>query len=55
MTKAPKRPRDTNQLAKLVVDILTGEGWQLRSLSRDVLCSPDSLVDLFGELIGGLG
>jgi hypothetical protein len=25
MTKAPKRPRDTNQLAKLMVDILTGE------------------------------
>lgn len=25
MTK-PKRPRDTNQLAKLIVDIATGEG-----------------------------
>jgi len=25
MTKTPKRPRDTNQLAKLMVDILTGE------------------------------
>jgi len=25
MTKHPKRPRDTNQLAKLMVDILTGE------------------------------
>jgi hypothetical protein len=25
MAKHPKRPRDTNQLAKLMVDILTGE------------------------------
>src|SRR5271166_6145173 len=25
MTKMPKRPRDTNQLAKLMVDILTGQ------------------------------
>jgi hypothetical protein len=25
MTKTPKRPRDTNQLAKLMVDILSGE------------------------------
>lgn len=24
MTRAPKRPRDTNQLAKMVVDIATG-------------------------------
>jgi hypothetical protein len=25
MAKHPKRPRDTNQLAKLMVDILTGQ------------------------------
>lgn len=25
MTKPPKRPRDTNQLGKLMVDILTGQ------------------------------
>lgn len=25
MTKKPKRPRDTNQLAKLIVDIATGD------------------------------
>ncbi len=25
MTRRPNRPRDTNQLAKLMVDILTGE------------------------------
>ena len=25
MTKAPKRPRDPNQLAKMMVDIATGE------------------------------
>jgi hypothetical protein len=24
-TKAPKRPRDTNQLAKFIVDVATGE------------------------------
>jgi len=26
MTKPPKRPRDPNQLAKMIVDIATGEG-----------------------------
>jgi hypothetical protein len=25
MTKRPKRPRDTNQLAKLIVDIASGQ------------------------------
>ena len=25
MAKTPKRPRDTNQLAKLIVDIASGE------------------------------
>jgi hypothetical protein len=25
MSKNPKRPRDTNQLAKLIVDVATGE------------------------------
>jgi hypothetical protein len=25
MTKQPKRPRDTNQLAKFIVDVATGE------------------------------
>jgi hypothetical protein len=25
MTKTPKRPRDTNQLAKFIVDLATGE------------------------------
>jgi hypothetical protein len=25
MTKPPKRPRDTNQLAKFIVDLATGE------------------------------
>lgn len=25
MAKAPKRPRDTNQLAKFIVDLATGE------------------------------
>lgn len=26
MSKTPKRPRDPNQLAKLMIDIATGEG-----------------------------
>jgi hypothetical protein len=25
MPKPPKRPRDTNQLAKLIIDLVTGE------------------------------
>jgi len=28
MAKTPKRPRDPNQLAKMIVDIATGEGDQ---------------------------
>jgi hypothetical protein len=30
MTK-PKRPRDPNQLAKLIVGIATGEAWRRRT------------------------
>lgn len=29
MTKTPKRPRDPNQLAKLITDIATGEASEL--------------------------
>jgi hypothetical protein len=36
MTRTPKRPRDTNQLAKMVVDMATGqkEAREARRLSR---------------------
>jgi hypothetical protein len=30
MTRAPKRPRDPNQLAKLIVDLATGEATEDR-------------------------
>ncbi|GAB1408165.1 hypothetical protein MASR1M8_20840 [Thermomonas brevis] len=31
MTKNPKRPRDTNQLAKLIADIATGEATETKT------------------------
>jgi hypothetical protein len=31
MTNTPKRPRDTNQLAKLIADIATGEADDLKT------------------------
>lgn len=31
MSKTPKRPRDPNQLAKLIVDLATGEASEERS------------------------
>jgi hypothetical protein len=33
MAKTPKRPRDPNQLAKMIVDIAT-EGWEITALTR---------------------
>ena len=35
MTKTPKRPRDPNQLAKLVVDLATGEAVEVTSPKKD--------------------
>lgn len=32
--KAPKRPRDANQLAKLVIDIATGENEQVEQTAN---------------------
>lgn len=32
----PKRPRDPNQLAKLVVDIATGEAEEIQEPTKDV-------------------
>ena len=30
MTKAPKRPRDANQLARMIVDLATGEATETK-------------------------
>lgn len=35
MTKPPKRPRDTNQLAKFIVDVATGETETLPGTPRE--------------------
>ncbi len=35
MAKKPKRPRDPNQLAKLIVDISTGEEENTRPTEKD--------------------
>ena len=35
MSKAPKRPRDANQLAKLIVDLATGEAEDKPASTRD--------------------
>ena len=34
MTDGPKRPRDANQLAKLIVDLATGEASEKAPLNR---------------------
>ena len=44
MTDRPKRPRDTNQLAKLIVDLATGE---------NVEHEPDTSGQRKGGLKGG--
>jgi hypothetical protein len=45
-TKPPKRPRDPNQLAKLVIDIATGE-------AQDTPDSDDGPMSILGRA-GGL-
>jgi len=35
MNKPPKRPRDPNQLAKLIIDIATGEGDQVERTANE--------------------
>jgi hypothetical protein len=35
MTDRPKRPRDTNQLAKLIVDLAAGEASEVPDASAD--------------------
>ena len=46
MTKHPKRPRDPNQLGKLIVDLSTGE-------ASDTVPLPDTAATEFAR-IGGL-
>jgi hypothetical protein len=36
MTKTPKRPRDTNELAKLIVDLATGDATEQESVESDM-------------------
>lgn len=48
MAKKPKRPRDTNQLAKLIVDIATGE-----SSDNVPASSPMAELGRSGGLAGG--
>jgi hypothetical protein len=47
--KPPKRPRDPNQLAKLVVDIATGEAQDTPDSDK----SPMSILGRAGGLKGG--
>lgn len=47
--KTPKRPRDPNQLAKLVVDLATGQAQD----GRDSGESPMSILGRAGGLKGG--
>ncbi len=46
----PKRPRDTNQLAKSIVDIATGE---LQDEVEPVELSPEQKLGRIGGLKGG--
>lgn len=48
--KAPKRPRDPNQLAKLVIDIATGEHKDTHDSDK----GPMSILGRAGGLKGGL-
>lgn len=51
MSKAPKRPRDANQLAKLITDIATGEAAEA---DRDVGKDPAAVErGRIGGLKGG--
>ena len=47
--KTPKRPRDPNQLAKLIVDIATGEHQDATDSDK----SPMSILGRAGGLRGG--
>ncbi len=44
MKKTPKRPRDTNQLAKFVVDLATGEAGAVEDTPKKVRAKKAGLV-----------
>ena len=49
--KKPKRPRDTNQLAKAIVDLATGEATEMTEISS--LAAYASAFGRKGGLVGG--
>jgi hypothetical protein len=51
-TKHPKRPRDPNQLAKLIVDLATGQRLEDRPEPQDQPTAK-ALAGRLGGLIGG--
>jgi hypothetical protein len=53
MAKKLKRPRDTNQLAKNIVDIATGEVQEIKKETTDELKSAAALLGRKGGLKGG--
>ncbi len=54
MAKNPKRPRDTNQLAKLMVDILTGQVEDRQPMPEEQGKDPAAVaLGRKGGLIGG--
>lgn len=54
MTKKTKRPRDTNQLAKNIVDIATGEVKDIKNETKEEIKSAAALLGRKGGLKGGL-
>jgi hypothetical protein len=52
MAKHPERPRDTNQLAKLMVDILTG---QVEDRKPDDIAGKNPAAVALGRLGGAKG
>lgn len=53
MTRTPRRPRDTNQLGKLMVDILTGDEGSAGRASAEVPRNPATEFARQGGLKGG--
>ncbi len=53
MAKNPKRPRDVNQLAKLIVDMATGEVTETKTLPDDHRNPAAVALGRLGGLKGG--
>jgi len=53
MAKHPKRPRDPNQLAKLIVDMATGEVEQTKTIPDDDRNPAAVALGRLGGLKGG--